>query len=59
MCGDRVGESLRLFTAGQYNDLPGMHFPAEPDTYPGKDDVADFLRAYAAKFELPVRLTRP
>lgn len=49
-------QSLKLFTAGQYNDLPGMRFPADPDTYPGKDDVADFLRTYAEKFELPVRL---
>ena len=49
-------QSLKLFTAGQYNDLPGMRFPADPDTYPGKDDVADFLKAYAEKFELPVRL---
>ena len=40
-------QSLKLFTAGQYNDLPGMSFPAERDTYPGKDDVADFLRDYA------------
>ena len=48
--------SLRLFTAGQYNDLPGMPFPAARDTYPGKDDVADFLQSYAARFDLPVRL---
>ncbi len=50
-------QSLKLFTAGQYNDLPGMSFPAARDTYPGKDDVADFLQTYAAKFELPVRLS--
>jgi putative flavoprotein involved in K+ transport len=49
-------QSLKLFTAGQFNDLPGMRFPAERDTYPGKDDVADFLRDYADKFELPVRV---
>jgi putative flavoprotein involved in K+ transport len=49
-------QSLKLFTAGQYNNLPGMSFPAAPDSYPGKDDVADFLQAYAARFELPVRL---
>lgn len=49
-------DSLRLFTAAQYDALPGMDFPAAHDTYPGKDEVADFLRAYAAKFELPVRL---
>ena len=48
--------SLKLFTAGQYNDLPGMSFPAERDSYPGKDEVADFLQAYVDRFELPVRL---
>ena len=49
-------ESLKLFTAAQYDNLPGMEFPAPRDTYPGKDDVARFLKAYAAKFELPVSL---
>ena len=49
-------QSLKLFTAGQYNTLPGMTFPAERDSYPGKDDVADFLQAYATNFELPIRL---
>jgi putative flavoprotein involved in K+ transport len=49
-------QSLKLFTAGQYNNLPGMRFPAERDTYPGKDEVADFLQAYVESFELPVRL---
>jgi putative flavoprotein involved in K+ transport len=48
-------QSLELFTAAQYNDLPGMRFPAKRDTYPGKDDVADFLRDYVERFELPVR----
>jgi putative flavoprotein involved in K+ transport len=48
--------SLKLFTAGQYDGLPGMPFPTDSDTYPGKDDVADFLRSYVEKFELPVRL---
>jgi putative flavoprotein involved in K+ transport len=36
--------------------LPGMSFPAEPNTYPGKDAVADFLKAYAAELDLPIRL---
>jgi putative flavoprotein involved in K+ transport len=49
-------ESLRLFTSGRYDNLPGLPFPAAPDTYPGKDDVASYLQAYAAKFKLPVRL---
>jgi putative flavoprotein involved in K+ transport len=61
--GTEIGEtwrkrwdSLRLFTAAQYNNLPGMDFPGARHTYPGKDEIADFLQAYAARFELPVRL---
>jgi putative flavoprotein involved in K+ transport len=49
-------DSLTLFTPAQYNALPGMPFPGLPDTYPGKDPVADYLQAYAAAFSLPVRL---
>jgi putative flavoprotein involved in K+ transport len=49
-------DSLRLFTSGRYDNLPGLPFPAVADTYPGKDDVADYLHAYAAQFQLPVRL---
>jgi putative flavoprotein involved in K+ transport len=49
-------DSLLLFTSGRYDNLPGLPFPAAPDTYPGKDDVANYLQAYAAKFNLPVRL---
>jgi putative flavoprotein involved in K+ transport len=49
-------DSLRLFTSGQYDNLPGLPFPAAPDTYPGKDNVASYLQAYTAKWELPVRL---
>jgi putative flavoprotein involved in K+ transport len=49
-------DSLQLFTSGRYDNLPGLPFPASPGTYPGKDDVANYLQAYAAKFKLPVRL---
>jgi putative flavoprotein involved in K+ transport len=49
-------DSLRLFTSGRYASLPGLPFPAAPGTYPGKDDVARYLQAYAAKYKLPVRL---
>jgi hypothetical protein len=38
-----------------YDNLPGLPFPASPDTYPGKDDVAGYLQGYAAKFRPPVR----
>jgi putative flavoprotein involved in K+ transport len=49
-------DSLKLFTPSQYDALPGMPFPAPDDTYPTKDPVADYLQAYAAAFDLPVRL---
>ena len=58
---DRVGDawrsrwdSLRLFTTARYDGLPGMPFPSPRGSYPGKDDVADYLEAYAERFELPV-----
>jgi putative flavoprotein involved in K+ transport len=59
---ERVGDSwrkrwdsLRLFTPARYNALPGMSFPGPPGSFSTKDEVADYLEAYAARFELPVR----
>jgi putative flavoprotein involved in K+ transport len=49
-------DSLSLFTPAQYDNLPGMAFDAPRDTYPGKDGVADYLQAYAARFDLPVQV---
>jgi putative flavoprotein involved in K+ transport len=49
-------DSLKLFTPAQYSSLPGMPFPAPTDTYPTKEPVADYLRAYAEAFNLPVKL---
>jgi hypothetical protein len=48
-------ESLRLFTPARYDGLPGWPFPAPGWSFPTKDEVADYLEAYAARFELPVR----
>ena len=48
-------DSLRLFTPARYNGLPGMAFPAPAHYAPTKDDMADYLEDYAARFELPVR----
>lgn len=48
-------DSLRLFTPARYNGLPGMRFPAPSHVFPTKDEMADFLEAYAAHFNLPVR----
>ena len=52
-------DSLRLFSPAQYDSLPGLPFPAPADSHPTKDDVADYLAAYARHFALPVRLNSP
>ena len=48
-------DSLRLFTAARYDGLVGMPFPAPALSFPTKDDMADYLEAYAKRFALPVR----
>ena len=47
-------DSLRLFTPAQYDNLPGMDFPGPPDTYPTKDQVADYLAGYADRHAFPI-----
>src|SRR5687767_15958615 len=48
-------DSLRLFTSSEYNNLPGMEFTGTGGGYPGKDEIADFLQAYANEFQPPMR----
>jgi len=48
-------DSLKLFTPGRYNNLPGMPYPGPPRSCPCKDDIADYLQTYASGFRLPVR----
>lgn len=48
-------DSLRLFTPARFDGLVGMPFPAPRDHFPTKDEMADYLEAYAAQFALPVR----
>ena len=58
---DRIGDnwrnhydSLRLYSPARFNALPGWAGPLEPWTYPTKDQTADYLEAYARRFDLPV-----
>jgi putative flavoprotein involved in K+ transport len=59
---ERIGDpwrrrwtSLRLFSPARYDGLPGWRFPAPAWSFPTKDEMADYLEAYAARFDLPVR----
>jgi putative flavoprotein involved in K+ transport len=63
--GERIGnawrrrwDSLRLFTPAALSGLPGMPLPFPGGYFPTKDETADYLENYAAKFNLPVRLGR-
>lgn len=49
-------DSLRLFTPAKYDGLPGLPFPGDPLSFPRKDDLADYLEAYARHFDLPLSL---
>ncbi|MEJ3659196.1 NAD(P)-binding domain-containing protein [Actinomycetes bacterium KLBMP 9759] len=49
-------DSLTLFSPGRLNALPGHHaFPGDPHRYPGRDEVAGYLRACAARLDCEIR----
>jgi putative flavoprotein involved in K+ transport len=59
---ERVGDawrnrwdSLRLFTPALFSRLPGKRLDMSNWSFPTKDEQADYLEAYVAHFELPVR----
>ncbi len=60
---DRAGDSwrkrwdsLRLFTPSSFNHLPGMSFPKSRDRFATKDEMADYLESYVARFRFPMLL---
>lgn len=69
---DRIGDawrnrwdSFRLFTPNRLNHLPGMAFPGYHWGFASKNEMADYLAAYARRFGIPIetgvrveRLTR-
>ena len=48
-------DSLRLFNPARYAGLPGLAFPARGDSFPTKEQMADYLADYSRRFLLPVR----
>ena len=52
----RTWDSLRLFTPARYDGLPGWPFPAPGWSFPTARETADYLEAYADRFDLPVVL---
>jgi putative flavoprotein involved in K+ transport len=48
-------DSLKLFTPAYLNGLDGMRFPGKSHGFISKDEMADYLEAYATHFKLPVK----
>jgi putative flavoprotein involved in K+ transport len=46
--------SLRLFSPAWASGLPGLPWPGNKLRYPTKDEAADYLRQYAAHFQLAI-----
>ncbi len=47
-------DSLILFSPRCFDNLPGLVMSGDPDGYPTKDEIADYLELYAQTFALPV-----
>jgi putative flavoprotein involved in K+ transport len=48
-------DSLQLFTPAYLSALPGLRFPGSRNHCPTKDEMAGYLEAYAARFDLPLQ----
>ncbi|MET1032489.1 flavin-containing monooxygenase [Domibacillus tundrae] len=49
-------DSLILFTPRMYSALPGLPLEGDPHGFPGKVEIALYLRRYAELFDLPIQL---
>lgn len=53
-----VGFIASLHTR-RFSALPNLPFPGEPDGFPNKEEVADYLAHYATTLNLPVEVGNP
>lgn len=51
-------DSLKLFTPSEFNNLPGMRFPHQKGHYANKHEVANYLKAYVKKFDIPIEFNQ-
>ncbi|MGZ4472292.1 MAG: flavin-containing monooxygenase [Nocardioidaceae bacterium] len=48
-------DSLKLFSPAAYSGFPGFPFRGDPERYPSRAEVVDFLREYAATLDADIR----
>jgi len=50
-------DSLRVFSPAAFSSMPDLPFPGEPDRYPDRDEVADYLERYASELDVEIQLS--
>jgi putative flavoprotein involved in K+ transport len=48
-------DSLRLFSPARFSAMPDAPFPGDPDHYPSRDEVSEYLARYADRLGVEVR----
>jgi putative flavoprotein involved in K+ transport len=48
-------DSLRLFSPARFSAMPDAPFPGDPDHYPSRDEVGDYLVRYAQQLDVEIR----
>ncbi len=48
-------DSLTLFSPARYSAMPDLPFPGDPDHYPLRDEVVDYLERYAEGLDVEIR----
>ncbi|GAA3989501.1 ArsO family NAD(P)H-dependent flavin-containing monooxygenase [Allokutzneria multivorans] len=51
----RYYDSLTLFSPARFSSLPGLAFGGDPERYPHRDEVTDYLRRYATRLDADLR----
>jgi putative flavoprotein involved in K+ transport len=51
----RYYDSLRLFSPARYSAMPGFPMNGNPDRYPTRDEIADYLDRYAQHLGVDIR----
>ncbi|MEU7002512.1 NAD(P)/FAD-dependent oxidoreductase [Nonomuraea sp. NPDC046570] len=51
----RYYDSLTTFSPARFSAMPGLDFDGDPDRYPHRDEVADYLRRYATLLDAEIR----
>jgi len=48
-------DSLTLFSPAAYSGIPGFPFRGDPERYPTRDEVVEYLKQYAATLDADIR----